>query len=86
MKPCRETHTREQQELQERQEHSDSRIATRLRTTKKKLNKTFERKFRKIIKTLTNQRDPTGKKLKIKKKGLPSSLEAAEEKEEDLER
>jgi hypothetical protein len=27
MKPCRETHTRE---LEERQEHSDSRIATRL--------------------------------------------------------
>jgi len=30
MKPCRERHTREQRELQERQEHSDSRIATRL--------------------------------------------------------
>jgi hypothetical protein len=29
MKPCRETQTREQRELQERQEYSDSRIATR---------------------------------------------------------
>jgi hypothetical protein len=32
------------------------------------LNKTFERKFRKIIQTLTNQRDPTEKKKKKKER------------------